>query len=90
MIGREIDDVTEDDYSLLFFADIMHDGSISTHRDLPAELLHRGDEPIFHLKERVYELNSKEGYRQFWTIYHKPPKSEYRDYLPERRDSLYH
>jgi hypothetical protein len=88
MIGKEIDDVTEDDYSLLFFADIMHDGSISTHRDLPAELLHRGDEPIFHLKEKVYELNSKEGYRQFWTIYHKPPKSEYRDYLLERRDSL--
>jgi hypothetical protein len=36
----------------------------------------------------MYELGSKEGYRQFWAIYHRPPKSEYRDYLLERRDSL--
>ncbi|MDP2000818.1 MAG: hypothetical protein Q8K22_14670 [Rhodoferax sp.] len=36
----------------------------------------------------MYELGNKEGYRQFWAIYHKPPKSEYRDYLLERRDSL--
>jgi len=28
------------------------------------------------------------GYRQFWAIYHKPPKAEYRNYLLERRDSL--
>ena len=37
---------------------------------------------------RNYELGNKEGYRQFWAIYHKPPKAEYRDYLLERRDSL--
>lgn len=36
----------------------------------------------------MFELGNKEGYRQFWAIYHKPPKSEYRDYLLERRDSL--
>ncbi len=37
---------------------------------------------------KTFELGNKEGYRQFWAIYHKPPKSEYRDYLLERRDSL--
>lgn len=36
----------------------------------------------------MYELGNKEGYRQFWAIYHKPPKAEYRNYLLERRDSL--
>jgi hypothetical protein len=41
MIGKEIKGVKEEDYSLLFFADIMSDGTISTHKDLPAELLHK-------------------------------------------------
>lgn len=88
LVGREIDGVDEEDYSLLFFADIMHDGTISTHKNLPAELLHRGDEPVFNLGGHTYELGNKEGYRRFWAIYHKPPKTEYRDYLLERRDSL--
>lgn len=88
MIGREIRDVREEDYALLFFADIMHDGTVSTHNDLPAELLHKNNAPVFSLSGKLYELGDKEGYRQFWAIYHKPPKSEYRDYLLERRDSL--
>lgn len=88
LIGREINDVVEEDYALLFFADIMHDGTVSTHSDLPAELLHKNNAPVFSLGGKLYELNSKEGYRQFWAIYHKPPKAEYRNYLLERRDSL--
>ncbi len=88
MIGKEIKDVPEEDYALLFFADIMHDGTISTHNDLPAELLHKNDSPVFSLNGKIYELDSKEGYRQFWAIYHKPPKAEYRNYLLERRDTL--
>ena len=88
MIGREINGVNEEDYALLFFADIMHDGTISTHANLPAELLHKNDAPVFSLGGKLYELGNKEGYRQFWAIYHKPPKAEYRDYLLERRDSL--
>jgi len=88
MIGREIDGVDEDDYALLFFADIMHDGTVSTHSNLPAELLHKNGAPVFSLGGHMYELGNKEGYRRFWAIYHKPPKSEYRDYLLERRDSL--
>jgi len=88
MIGREIAGVKEEDYALLFFADIMHDGTVSTHTHLPAELMHKNGAPVFSLNGKMYELGNKEGYRQFWAIYHKPPKSEYRDYLLERRDSL--
>jgi hypothetical protein len=88
MIGIEIAGIEKEDYALLFFADIMHDGTISTHDNLPAELLHKNNSPVFSLDGKLYELGSKEGYRRFWAIYHKPPKSEYRNYLLERRDSL--
>jgi hypothetical protein len=88
MIGREIGGVEEEDYALLFFADIMSDGTVSTHDNLPAELLHKNNAPVFSLGGKMYELGNKEGYRQFWAIYHRPPKAEYRDYLLERRDSL--
>lgn len=88
MIGREINGIKEEDYALLFFADIMHDGTVSTHANLPAELMHKNGAPVFSLGGKIYELGNKEGYRQFWAIYHKPPKSEYRDYLLEPRDSL--
>lgn len=88
MIGQEIKGVNPEDYALLFFADIMSDGSVSTHKNLPAELLHKNDEPVFALNGVIYELGSREGYRRFWAIYHRPPKAEYRDYLLERRDSL--
>lgn len=88
MIGREIKDVSEEHYALLFFADIMSDGTVSTHNDLPAELLHKGNSPVFSLGGKIYELGNKEGYRQFWAIYHRPPAQEYRNYLLERRDSL--
>ncbi|MCL6258326.1 hypothetical protein M3O96_04460 [Aquiflexum sp. TKW24L] len=88
MIGREINGVEEENYALLFFADIMHDGTVSTHHNLPAELMHKNGSPVFSLGGKIYELGNKEGYRQFWAIYHKPPKAEYRNYLLERRDSL--
>jgi len=88
MIGREITGVPEEDYALLFFADIMSDGTLSTHDNLPAELLHKNNQPVFSLGGKLYELGNKEGYRQFWHIYDRPPKQEYRNYLLERRDSL--
>jgi hypothetical protein len=88
MVGQEIKGIAEEDYSLLFFADIMHDGTLSTHDNLPAELMHKNGSPVFSLGGQIYELGNKEGYRQFWAIYHKPPKAEYRNYLLERRDSL--
>ncbi len=88
MIGQEIKGVNPEDYALLFFADIMHDGTVSTHQNLPAELLHKNGAAVFALGGVIYELGNKEGYRKFWAIYDKPPKQEYRDYLLERRDSL--
>jgi len=88
MIGVEIKGVAAEEYALLFFADIMSDGTVSTHSNLPAELLHRGNSPVFSLGGKIYELGNKEGYRQFWAIYHRPPQQEYRNYLLERRDSL--
>lgn len=88
MIGREIGGIAEDKYALLFFADIMSDGYVSTHDNLPAELLHKGNTPVFMLDGKLYELGNKEGYRRFWAIYHRPPEEEYRNYLLERRDSL--
>lgn len=88
MIGKEIQWVHEEDYSLLFFADIMSDGTISTHKDLPAELLHKWWSPAFALNGKIYELGNREWYRKFRAIYDRPPKQEYRNYLLERRDSL--
>jgi hypothetical protein len=49
MIGKEIRDVSQDDFSLLFFADIMNDGTVSTHDNLPAQLLHKNNAPAFEL-----------------------------------------
>lgn len=88
VIGREISGAPEDKYALLFFADVMHDGTVATHENLPAELLHQNNSPVFSLEGKIYKLTSKEGYRQFWAIYHRPPDKAYRDYLLERRDSL--
>jgi hypothetical protein len=88
MIGREIKGVADEDYALLFFADVMSDGTTATHDNLTAQLLHKGNSPVFSLNGKLYELGNREGYRQFWAIYHRPPKAEYRNYLLERRDSL--
>jgi hypothetical protein len=88
MVGREIGGVDEDKYNLLFFADIMSDGSVSTHENLPAQLVHVNGQPAFFIDGKMVQLGNKEGYRQFWAIYHRPPDKEYRDYLLERRDSL--
>ncbi|MBP8006621.1 MAG: hypothetical protein KAZ18_06980 [Acinetobacter sp.] len=88
MVGRELSGVNESDYDLLFYADIMHDGKKSTHEHLTARLLYNGEDPVFLLNGQTYELGSYDGYRQFWAIYHRPPKEEHRNYLLERRDSL--
>lgn len=88
LIGKEIKGIEEENYALLFYADIMSDGTTSTHQNMTAELLHRGNQPVFSLAGKIYELGNKEGYRRFWSIYHRPPAEEYRNYLLERRDSL--
>lgn len=88
MVGCEIKDVAPEDYAVLFFADIMSDGKTSVHEHMTAELLHKGENPVFLLNGKMHELGSVEGYRRFWAIYNRPPKEEYRTYLLERRDSL--
>ena len=88
MVGSEIDGISEADYALLFFADIMHDGKKAAMANLPARLLHEGEKPVFLLNGQMYELGSERGYRNFWLIYHRPPEEAYRGYLLERRDSL--
>ena len=87
-IGKEITNAKAEDYVLLFYADVMSDGTVSTHDALSAELLHKGNKPVFSLNGTLYELGDIEGYRKFWAIYDRPPKQEYRNYLLERRDSL--
>jgi len=88
MIGREVQWIEEKDYALLFFADIMHDGTVATHQNLPATLAYVDWNPAFYLWGQLYKLGNKEWYRQFWQIYHKPPREEHRNHLLERRDSL--
>ncbi|MBK1642124.1 hypothetical protein CKO12_09595 [Chromatium okenii] len=88
MIGREIHGVSADDYALLFFADIMNDGTVSSYQEIPAKLIFVDGKPAFMLEGKVCELGNKEGYRRFWAIYHRPPQEEHRNYLLERRDSL--
>ena len=88
LIGKEIEDATYEDFSLLFYADAMHDGVISSYKGLPASLAQVDGYPAFILNGKLHKLGNKEGYRRFWAIYHRPPKAEYRDYLLERRDSL--
>lgn len=66
----------------------MSDGTVSTYDGLPASLIHKNNKPAFVLNGKMYELGNREGYRQFWAIYDRPPKPEYRNYLLERRDSL--
>lgn len=88
MVGCEIKDANPEDYAVLFFADIMSDGSISIHQNMTAELLHKGNRPVFSMNGKILELGSVDGYNRFWAIYDRPPKEEHRTYLLERRDSL--
>ena len=64
------------------------DGDHSTYKNLPTKLVYVDGNPTFFLEGKLCELGNKEGYRNFWQIYHKPPKEEHRDYLLERRDTL--
>ena len=87
-IGFEIENLDKKDYALLFFADIMSDGEISTHKNLSAELIHSGGKPAFLLNGKKYEVGNLNKYDKFWQIYDRPPKAEFRNYILERRDSL--
>ncbi|MCP3732993.1 hypothetical protein M9978_21495 [Sphingomonas sp. MG17] len=89
MIGEELGVTAQPDYAVLFFADIMHDG---THEAMKqpagARMLMTAAGPTFFLNGETYELANDKGYRNFWAIYHRPPEQKHRHYLLERRDSL--
>lgn len=87
-VGKEIVNAVPENFAEFFYADVMSDGKVSTHEHLSAELLHKGNKPIFLLNGKTYEIASMDGYSQFWAIYDRPPKEEFRSYLLERRDSL--
>ncbi|MDD5942137.1 hypothetical protein [Fibrobacter sp.] len=87
-VGKEIVNAEPENFAEFFYADVMSDGKVSTHEHLSAELLHKGNKPIFLLNGKTYEIASIDGYSQFWAIYDRPPKEEFRSYLLERRDSL--
>jgi hypothetical protein len=83
--------ISETDYALLFYADIMNDGKGTEEKisnDLNAFVSYRNDKPLFTLKGETLNLSSNAGYIKFWAIYSPPPKQEHRNYLLERRDSL--
>lgn len=88
MIGSELGVTNEADHAVLFFADIMHDGTQEKMNNLPARLLMTAAGPTFLLNGKTFELASKRGYQNFWAIYHRPPEQKHRQYLLERRDSL--
>jgi len=88
MIGSQIDSISAEDYALLFFADIMNDGTVSSYQEISVKLIFVDGKPAFFLDGKLCALGNKEGYRQFWAIYHRPPQEEHRNYLLERRDSL--
>jgi hypothetical protein len=89
MVGSELGVSNPADYAVLFFADIMHDGTNEAMKQpAGARLLLSGDKPVFILGAEQYELASERGYRNFWAIYHRPPEQKHRHYLLERRDSL--
>jgi len=88
MIGNELGVTDPVNYAVLFFADIMHDGTNEYMSNLPARMLMTAAGPTFLLSGTTYELASKRGYQNFWAIYHRPPEAKHRHYLLERRDSL--
>ncbi|MEL7691618.1 hypothetical protein [Citromicrobium bathyomarinum] len=88
MIGTELGVQNEANYAVLFFADIMHDGTNEYMHNLSARMLMTAAGPTFLLDGKTYELASKRGYQNFWAIYHRPPEEKHRHYLLERRDSL--
>lgn len=88
MVGSELGVTDPVNYAVLFFADIMHDGTNEYMSNLPARMLMTAAGPTFLLNGKTYDLASKRGYQNFWAIYHRPPEAKHRHYLLERRDSL--
>jgi hypothetical protein len=88
MIGSKIRDISDEHLALLFYADIMHDGSTQQIADFSAKLYFDGSNPNFFFNGKMYPVFDVASYFNFWRIHHRPPKIEHRAILLERRDSL--
>ena len=77
---------------LLFLADTINDGVKAAHENLPAILLFKNGNPVFFLENKLenklIELSNYDGYKEFWSIYQRPPKDEVIKYLITRTDKL--
>jgi hypothetical protein len=65
MIGREITGVAEEDYSLLFFADIMNDGTMSTHAHYPPSCCTKTASRCFYSKANHLSWATKKATASF-------------------------
>ena len=90
MIGQELDVTNPVDYATIFFADIMHDGATSAYASVGADLVTLDNKPAFHLRGAggLFPVGNVRAYRDFWSIYERPPEEKHRRWLLERRDSL--
>lgn len=89
-IGNELSVTKQSDYSTLFFADIMHDGEKSAYASIGAQLGRFDGKPAFTLRgvTGFLAVTNVRAYDNFWSIYERPPKQEYRKKLYDRRDLL--
>lgn len=90
MIGSELDVSNQADYATLFFTDIMHDGHQSAYASVGANLVTQDGNPAFFLRgsTTLLPVTNLRAYRDFWSIYLRPPEERHRRWLLERRDSL--
>lgn len=89
-IGHELSVANQSDYSTLFFADIMHDGQKSAYASIGAQLGTFDGNPAFTLRgaNGFLPVTNIRKYKNFWSIYERPPKKEHRRKLYDRRDLL--
>ncbi|NIZ41078.1 DUF4238 domain-containing protein [Entomospira entomophila] len=87
----ENNSLSESELTFLFYADLMHDGTVSVYkRELPASarLIFADGERLFQFDGREAKVTDEEQYLMYWNRWHRPPKEQYRDELISRRDSL--
>lgn len=92
MIGRELS-VADADLSTLFFADIMFDETTgeASYGSIGAHLVTLDRRPAFVLRGSTHgplRVSNLRAYRNFWSIYLRPPEQHHRQWLYARRDLL--
>ena len=90
MVGSELSIDNLSDLATLFFADIMHNGDQSAYASVGANLITQDGKPAFFLSgsTTLLVVGNLRAYRDFWSMYLRPPEEKHRRWLIERRDSL--